>query len=81
MAGRQHVSGTVTPGKFADLLIVDGNPLADIRNTRRIHAVLANGHLISRAERERMLAEVQAEAQRIPPPPETQLAAMHAHCC
>nr|WP_042196123.1 amidohydrolase family protein [Kibdelosporangium sp. MJ126-NF4]CEL22418.1 amidohydrolase [Kibdelosporangium sp. MJ126-NF4]CTQ89273.1 amidohydrolase [Kibdelosporangium sp. MJ126-NF4] len=64
----QHVSGTVTPGKFADLLVVDGNPLTDIRNTRRIHAVVANGRLINRAERERMLAKVEADAKRIPPP-------------
>jgi adenine deaminase len=62
------VSGTVTPGRFADLLVVDGNPLTDIRNTRRIHAIVANGRFIDRAERERMLAEVVAEAKRIPPP-------------
>ena len=54
--GLHHVSGTVTPGKFADLLVVDGNPLTDIRNNRRIHAVVANGRFINRAERERMLA-------------------------
>jgi cytosine/adenosine deaminase-related metal-dependent hydrolase len=76
--GLQHVSGTVTPGKFADLLVVDGNPLTDIRNTRRIHAVVANGRLIDRAERERMLAEVEAEAKRIPPPA---TAMRSASCC
>ncbi|HEV8558386.1 MAG TPA: amidohydrolase family protein [Actinophytocola sp.] len=66
--GMGQVSGTVTPGRFADLLVVDGNPLTDIRNTRRIHAIVANGRFINRAERERMLAEVVAEAKRIPPP-------------
>ncbi len=71
--GLQHVSGTVAPGKYADLLVVDGNPLADIRNTTRIHAVVANGRFISRAERERMLADVEAKAKLIPPPPETVL--------
>jgi cytosine/adenosine deaminase-related metal-dependent hydrolase len=67
--GMQQLSGTVAPGKFADLLVVDGNPLTDIRNTRRIHAIVANGRLIDRAERQRMLADVVAEAKRIPPPP------------
>jgi len=76
--GLQNVSGTVTPGKFADLLIVDANPLTNIRNTQRIHAIVANGRLITRAERERMLAEVVAEAARIPPPATQQLG---GSCC
>lgn len=67
--GLEHASGTVTPGKLADLLVVDGNPLTDIRNTQRIHGVVANGRFIDRAERERMLADVRALAKQIPPPP------------
>ena len=63
-----HVSGTVSPGKYADLLVVDANPLADIRNTQRIHAVVTNGRLITRSERERILAEIAEEALRTPPP-------------
>jgi cytosine/adenosine deaminase-related metal-dependent hydrolase len=77
--GLHHVSGTVTPGKFADLLVVDDNPLTDIRNTQRIHAVVVNGRFINRAERERMLAEVEAEAKRIPAPPTS--AVQLASCC
>ncbi|HEU5471294.1 MAG TPA: amidohydrolase family protein [Actinophytocola sp.] len=65
---RLHVSGTVSPGKFADLLVLDADPLADIRNTQRIHAVVANGRLITGAERDRILAEIEAEALRTPPP-------------
>jgi imidazolonepropionase-like amidohydrolase len=72
----QHVSGTVTPGKFADLLVVDDNPLADIRNTQRIHAIVTNGRLITRSERERILAEIEEEAERTPPPTVRQ-----ASCC
>jgi hypothetical protein len=37
--------GTVAQGKVADLLLLDANPLIDIRNTRRISAVVANGRL------------------------------------
>lgn len=76
--GLEHVSGTVTPGKFADLLVVDDNPLTDIRNTQRIHAVVANGRFIDRAKRERMLTEVEAEAERIPAPA---TAVRSASCC
>ena len=35
--------GTLTPGKAADLVVLDENPLEDIRNTRTIHAVYIGG--------------------------------------
>lgn len=35
--------GSIEPGKFADLVILDANPLADIRNTRRISRVIRGG--------------------------------------
>jgi hypothetical protein len=37
--------GTIEPGKRADLIIVDGNPLENIRNIRRVKTVIANGRL------------------------------------
>jgi imidazolonepropionase-like amidohydrolase len=37
--------GTVARGKIADLVLLDANPLDDIRNTRRIRAVMASGRL------------------------------------
>ena len=42
MSGLDHV-GTIAPGKAADLLILDANPLQDIRNTRQIHSVWVAG--------------------------------------
>lgn len=38
--------GTVETGKRADLLLLDGDPLADIANTRRISAVIFDGRYL-----------------------------------
>jgi imidazolonepropionase-like amidohydrolase len=35
--------GTIEPGKLADLVVVRGNPLVDIRNTRHVQVVLKDG--------------------------------------
>ena len=41
--------GTLTPGKRADLLVLDANPLDDIRNTRRISKLYLAGIEVDRA--------------------------------
>jgi Tol biopolymer transport system component/imidazolonepropionase-like amidohydrolase len=38
-------TGTIEPGKLADLVVVDGDPLADITTTRRVRRVIANGRV------------------------------------
>ncbi len=43
--GRLHDLGTLEPGKLADLVILDKDPLADIRNTQAIAAVMRGGFL------------------------------------
>jgi imidazolonepropionase-like amidohydrolase len=50
--------GSVEPGKLADLLVLDANPLEDIRNTQKIGAVVADGQLYRRADLDRLLAKV-----------------------
>ena len=40
--------GTLTPGKRADLIVLDANPLADVRNYRRIAKVMKDGVLVDR---------------------------------
>ena len=42
--------GTIQPGKRADLLVLNANPLADIRNTRQIHSVWIGGHRLAAAD-------------------------------
>ncbi|MBI4888340.1 MAG: amidohydrolase family protein [Acidobacteria bacterium] len=41
--------GRLAPGTHADFLVLSGNPLADIRQTRRIEAVYFDGRPIDRA--------------------------------
>lgn len=36
--------GSIETGKWADLVVVEGNPLDDIRNTRNVVAVVRGGH-------------------------------------
>lgn len=47
--------GMIAPGQAADLLLLDANPLEDIRATRAISAVMANGRWYDRATLDRML--------------------------
>jgi Amidohydrolase family len=52
--------GTIEQGKVADLVLIDANPLLDIRNTRRISTVIANGRVFDAAARASLLNGVQA---------------------
>jgi imidazolonepropionase-like amidohydrolase len=47
--GAEKNLGTIEVGKWADLVFLDADPLADIRNTRRIWNVMQNGRLVDRA--------------------------------
>lgn len=48
--------GTVTVGKGADLVLLDADPLADIRNVDRISAVVVRGRVFDRARIAQLLA-------------------------
>jgi len=51
--------GTVSHGKLADLVLLDADPLTDIRNTRLISVVIANGRVFDRAARAELLNRVE----------------------
>ena len=56
--GRLSDLGTVEKGKIADLVLLDANPLEEIGNTRRIHAVVLAGRYFDRAALDQMLRGV-----------------------
>ena len=47
--GQSAQRGTITPGKLADLVVLDADPSRDIRNTTHIDFVVKNGRVYSRA--------------------------------
>ncbi|MEP7043554.1 MAG: amidohydrolase family protein [Dokdonella sp.] len=61
--GTAATTGSVAPGLRADLVLLDADPTRDIRNTRRIRAVLLDGRLLRRADLDALLEE----AARTPP--------------
>lgn len=40
---REHELGTIAPGKLADLVVLDADPSADIRNTAHVHLTVKDG--------------------------------------
>jgi imidazolonepropionase-like amidohydrolase len=41
--------GTIEPGKLADLIVLDDDPVRDISNIRKISAVMRDGELMETA--------------------------------
>ena len=64
--GAEGEIGTVTVGAHADLILLDGDPLVDIRNTRRIWRVIQGGHVV---DREALAQEAREEIRSRTEPP------------
>jgi imidazolonepropionase-like amidohydrolase len=62
--GLEGQMGTIARGKFADLVLLNANPLDDIRNTQKIAGVVANGRYFSREDLDEMLKEVEIVAKQ-----------------
>jgi imidazolonepropionase-like amidohydrolase len=60
--GREKDFGTVARGKIADLVLLAADPLADIRNTQRIQAVMLNGRLLDRKALDEIQSRLEASA-------------------
>jgi imidazolonepropionase-like amidohydrolase len=52
--------GTVSVGESADLILVDGNPLEDVKNVSRISGVMARGKYVSKDEIQKRLEAIAA---------------------
>ncbi len=50
--------GSVATGKRADIVLLNGNPLTDISQTKNIHAVILNGKLYNSGDLEKLKEQV-----------------------
>jgi imidazolonepropionase-like amidohydrolase len=60
---RDNSSGRIAPGNTADLVILDADPLDDVANVQKIHAVVLRGQLFDR----RRLDDLVAGAEKAAP--------------
>ncbi len=63
LAGLGDVTGTVTPGKCADLIVTADDPLADLQALRNVDMIMARGRLIAEPKLKKM-ADVDKELDK-----------------
>lgn len=60
--GQDKDLGTIAPGKIADVVLLAGDPLADIANTRKIEVVIVDGRVFRKPQLDEMLVAVAKDA-------------------
>ncbi|MCB9241929.1 MAG: amidohydrolase family protein [Flavobacteriales bacterium] len=63
--GIDHLIGTIEPGKFADLVLLNSNPMEDIHHTRNIYGVFANGQWLPQSMLKQMTDTVRTHHQKM----------------
>jgi amidohydrolase family protein len=58
--------GTLEAGERADVVLLRGNPLRDVRALDSVEAVAVNGYYLPRTELDRLLAQRASKPQRLP---------------
>lgn len=61
----ENNAGKIEKGRIADLVLLNENPLDDIRNTRNINAVITRGKYLNRTELDKILASIVAANDRV----------------
>jgi imidazolonepropionase-like amidohydrolase len=62
--GKLDKYGVVEKGHVADLVLLDADPLEDVRNTRKIAAVVLNGQYYPKEDLDKMLTQVEEAAAK-----------------
>ena len=61
-SGKAREYGSIEAGKVADMILLDANPLADIRSTNQIAGLFFNGQYLNRAALDELLAFAEDQA-------------------
>ncbi|HWY74060.1 MAG TPA: GNAT family N-acetyltransferase, partial [Verrucomicrobiae bacterium] len=62
--GKERELGSIQPGKLADLVLLDADPIEDIHNSARIRAVFANGRVYDRTALDKFLQKAEAAVKQ-----------------
>jgi imidazolonepropionase-like amidohydrolase len=60
---KENEIGSLEPGKVADIVLLNSDPLSEIHNTTKIDSVVLRGRMFDRRALDAMLAEIEAEAK------------------